>query len=201
MRPDVLPPIESVSKILKFLGEKPREGMEETPLRFLKAMREMTSGYDEDPKSHLMKEFNLSDSERKRKFGGLILSGGLDYVSMCEHHMLPFEGQIHIGYIPNTKDEESKVVGLSKLARMADGYAKRFQIQERLTDQIADAVEEILRPVGVAVIVKGRHTCQCYRGVKKQGFMVTSTMTGVFLKEASARQEFFKMIEIGQHDG
>lgn len=191
------PPINEIVTLLAYLGEKPRSGMEETPSRFIKAMREMTSGYDEDPKSHLLKEFNLSDSEKKRKFGGLIVSGGIDFVSVCEHHMLPFEGQIHIGYIPNKDDEESKVVGLSKLARMADGYAKRFQIQERLTDQIVDAIQSILRPVGVGVLVKGRHTCQCYRGIKKDGFMMTSSMSGVFLTEGETRMEFMKMVEIG----
>ncbi len=193
------PPIVAVRTILDYLGEKPRAGMEETPKRFLKALVEMTSGYDEDPAEHLKKEFDLNDTDdTKHIYDGIIISGDINFVSMCEHHMLPFEGVIHIGYLPNKDNSESKVVGLSKLARMAEGFAKRFQVQERLTQQIADTIQSVLSPAGVGVIVRGRHTCQCYRGIKKDGFMVTSSMTGLFRQEAETRNEFLKLIELGK---
>lgn len=174
--------------------------MIETPERFIKALLELTEGYEEDPKAHLRKEFNLNDPEQETRhsYNNIILSGDISFVSLCEHHMLPFEGIINIGYLPNPENENSRVVGLSKLARMSDGYAKRFQIQERLTQQIADAIHECLIPAGVGVVVSARHTCQCYRGIKKDGFMVTSSMTGVFRDDSAARMEFLKLIEIGR---
>lgn len=192
-------PTKQIEEVLAFLGEKPRAGMADTPKRFLKALLEMTAGYDEDPAEHLRKEFQLSDSEDNtvKPYDQIILSGGIDFVSMCEHHMLPFEGIIHIGYLPNAESSDSKVVGLSKFARMAEGFARRFQVQERLTQQIADTIQEVVRPAGVGVVVKARHTCQCYRGVKKKGWMITSSMTGLFREEAQTRMEFLKLIEIG----
>lgn len=180
---------DGVRRLLQRLGENPdREGLRETPARFVKAMLEFTSGLKEDPMAHLNKDFGLDDTSPVQ-YGGMIISAGIPFVSLCEHHLLPFTGECHIGYVPSA--EKKRVVGLSKLARLADGYARRPQVQERLTQQIADALLT-LSPVGVMVVVSAKHTCQCLRGVRKDGRMITSSVYGVF-EEPAARAEFLAL--------
>lgn len=191
--------LEGLKELVRFCGDDPdREGIQDSPLRFVKAMAELTAGYREDPKIHLLKNFSVNDvSEEITPYDELIISGALPFTSLCEHHFLAFDGICHIGYIPNTTEGAGgRVVGLSKLGRMLDGYAKRFQVQERLTRQIGDAVQEVLKPIGVGIVLKARHTCQCMRGVKKDGFMVTSAMYGVLKEKPSAKEEFLKLITL-----
>lgn len=191
-------PEDAIRSVLSFLGENPdREGLRETPARFIKALSEMTGGYKEDPKHHLYKDFSINDDGggEKLRYDQIIYSGELPFVSLCEHHMLPFEGIAHIGYLPDEKNADARVVGLSKLGRLLDGYANRLQVQERLTQQIANAIQEVLKPAGVAVVLKARHTCQCMRGIKKEGVMKTAAMKGVFL-EAAPRAEFYTLIQL-----
>jgi GTP cyclohydrolase I len=180
---------DGVRRLLQRLGENPdREGLLETPARFIKAMLEFTSGLKEDPTIHLEKDFSLDDTAPVQ-YGGMIISAGIPFVSLCEHHLLPFSGECHIGYVPSLA--RKRVVGLSKLARLADGYARRPQVQERLTQQIADALRK-LDPAGIMVVVSAKHTCQCLRGVRKDGRMVTSSVYGIF-EEAAARAEFLSL--------
>lgn len=177
-------------------GENPdREGLKKTPRRFYQAIQEMTQGYNEDPREHLRVDFPLNDcDDRVSNYDELIISGGLPFVSLCEHHLLPFIGEAHIGYLPDIK--KGKIVGLSKLSRLLDGYAKRFQVQERLTRQIGDAIEKELNPMGVGVVLKAKHTCQCLRGIKKDGIMITSAMYGELREDASLRHEFLTLIKV-----
>lgn len=183
--------------LLELCGDNPdREGVLESPKRYVKAMREMMSGYQEDPALHLRKSFDVNDvTDHVTAYDELIISGGLTFVSNCEHHGICFHGTAWIGYIPNVK-KGGRVVGLSKIARMLDGYAKRFQVQERLTRQIGDAIVRELKPIGVGVVIKARHTCQCFRGVKKDGHMITSAMYGVLKEKPSAKEEFLKLITL-----
>ena len=161
-----------------------REGLKETPYRFVKAFLEYTQGYREDPKHHLDKIFEVDHQE-------LVLVKDIEFYSMCEHHFAPFFGVAHVGYIPN-----EKVTGLSKIARMVEGYARRFQVQERLTTQIAEALESELAPLGIMVVVEAKHLCMCSRGVKKASTKtVTSAVRGLFSKEASARAEFLALLK------
>lgn len=184
--------MEGFRAMMRLCGEDPlREGLLDSPSRMLKAFIEMTSGLREDPTSHLKTLFSMEDPELM--YDEVIVSGGIPFSSLCEHHWLPFTGVAHIGYIPN---ESGKVVGLSKLARVLDVYARRPQVQEKLTAQVARDIQTALSPRGVAVVIKGHHTCQCLRGVKKDGFMITSSLHGAFKDEPSARAEFFKLIEI-----
>lgn len=183
---------EAIRTLLIHVGEDPkREGLLDTPRRIANAWLEMTSGYEEDPTAHLCKDF-----ENDEAYDELILSRDIPFTSLCEHHGLPFSGVAHIGYIPG---KDGRIVGLSKLARMFDGYARRLQVQERLTKQALDALVQ-LQPLGAAVIVKAQHSCQCLRGVKKDGFMVTSAMYGVFRHETlvgtSARAELMELIRL-----
>jgi len=175
-----------VRGILEYIGDDPsREGLLETPERVLRAMNEYFSGYREDPKEHLLKTF-----EEVEGYDEVVLVSDIDVFSHCEHHMAPFIGKAHVAYIP-----DGRVVGLSKLARVVNAYAKRLQVQEKMTMQIAQAIEEVLKPAGVAVILQCRHFCMCYRGVKKPGsWTTTSKLTGVFLKNPSSRLELFKLI-------
>ncbi len=194
-RPDIQHAHEAIRTLLAYIGEDPdREGLRDTPQRVVKAWIEMTSGTLADPANHLRKCFALEDSEcGLGTYDQLILSKNIPFVSNCEHHMLPFTGEAHIAYIPAL---EGRVVGLSKLARLVEGYALRLQIQERLTQQIADALQSELKPRGVAVIVNGQHTCQCNRGVKKNGHMTTSALYGLFREEASVRSELLELIKL-----
>lgn len=174
-------------ELLKFIGENPaREGLEETPQRFLKAWKHWTSGYTQDP-AEILKTFE----DGAEGCDQLILVKDIPIYSHCEHHLAAIFGVAHIGYIPN-----GRIVGLSKLARVADIFARRLQVQERLTNQIADALEEHLKPQGVAVIIQARHFCMESRGVEKMGSAtITSAMRGVFRQEPEARAEFMSLIK------
>ena len=180
----------AVTSMLEAMGENPnRDGLIKTPERVAKAWREMLAGYDEDPVDHLTTSFSL---EGTKPYDQIILSRDIPFMSFCEHHLMPFRGFAHVAYIPQ---ENSRVVGLSKLARVVDGYAKRLQVQERLTQQIAEALLT-LKPFGAAVIIKAQHTCQHDRGVKKDGWMVTSSLHGAFKDNPDARLELLDLIKL-----
>ena len=174
----------AVREILAAIGEDPdREGLIETPARVARAFAERTAGMRTDPRIHLHTLFSEQYEE-------VVLLRNIEFHSICEHHLLPFFGRAHIAYIPN-----GKVVGLSKLARLVDGYARRPQVQERLTTQIADALMEELHPLGAACIVEASHTCMTVRGVKKsEASMVTSAMRGKFNDDHAARAELMALL-------
>lgn len=171
--------------LFDLLGEDfKRDGLLDTPFRFVKALAEHTVGYRENPKFHLEKTFDVDHED-------LVLVKDIPFNSLCEHHLAPFVGKVHIAYIP-----KDKITGLSKFGRVVEGYAKRLQVQERLTQQIADAIQEVLNPQAVAVIVEAEHTCMSGRGIKKHGATtVTSTMRGLFQNDASARAELMQLIK------
>ncbi|HPA35964.1 MAG TPA: GTP cyclohydrolase I FolE [Chitinophagales bacterium] len=171
-------------EILTLIGEDPtREGLEKTPHRVGKALQYITHGYSLDPKAIIQSAiFNENHSE-------MIIVKDIELYSMCEHHMLPFFGKAHVAYIPN-----GKITGLSKIARVVDAYARRLQVQERLTTQICDCIQEALDPIGVAVVIEAKHMCMMMRGVQKQNSTTTtSSFTGEFEKQAT-RSEFVKLI-------
>jgi len=175
-----------VRGLLEYIGEDvEREGLQETPARVLSAMHEHFSGYKEDPREHLLKTF-----EEVEGYDEVVLVSDIDVHSHCEHHMVPFVGKAHVAYIPR-----GRVVGLSKLARVVEGYAKRLQVQEKLTMQIANAIEEVLEPKGVAVIIQCQHFCMCHRGIQKSNsWTTTSKLTGAFMNNPSSRLELFQLI-------
>jgi len=180
---DSVEPTEAVVRLLQYLGEDPqREGLRDTPARVVKALRELTAGYRLDPVSILGTHF-------EEESDGLVVVKDIPFDSLCEHHILPFHGTVSIGYVP-----AGRVVGLSKLPRVVECFARRLQVQERMTRQIADAIMDhpTLKPEGVAVVVRGRHSCMAMRGVQKAGEMVTSEMRGL-LWEAEARAEFLRL--------
>jgi len=179
-----------VRGLLRYIGEdENREGLQETPRRVIDAMLEHFSGYKDDPEEHLLKTF-----EEVEGYDEIVLVSDIDLHSHCEHHLVPFVGRAHVAYIP-----DGKVVGLSKLARVVDGYAKRLQVQEKLTMQIAQAIENVLNPAGVAVIIQCQHFCMCHRGVHKpNSWTTTSKLTGAFLNNASSRSELFQLIEMNR---
>jgi GTP cyclohydrolase I len=174
-----------VTGILRGLGENPdREGLQKTPARVCQALRWLTAGYQQKV------EEVINGAIYETSNDDIVLVKDIDIFSMCEHHMLPFYGKAHIAYIPN-----GKVIGLSKLPRIADIFARRLQIQEELTRQIAMPVEQVLAPKGVAVVVECTHMCMVMRGVQKVGSTtVTRTLTGAFKEELHLRNELFKMI-------
>jgi len=180
-----------VRGLLEFLGDNPeREGLKETPARVLSAMAEHFKGYQEDPKEHLLKTF-----EEVEGYDEVVLVSDIDLHSHCEHHMVPFVGKAHIAYIP-----DGRVVGLSKLARVVEGYSKRLQVQEKLTMQIAHAIDEVLQPAGVAVIIQCQHFCMCHRGIHKaNAWTTTSKLTGAFLNNPSSRSELFQLIDMNKN--
>ncbi len=182
-----------VRGLLNYIGEDvQREGLKDTPARVLSAMAEHFSGYDEDPKEHLLKTF-----EEIEGYDEVVLVSDIDVHSHCEHHMVPFIGKAHVAYIP-----KGRVVGLSKLARVVEGYAKRLQVQEKLTMQIANAINEVLEPDGVAVIIQCQHFCMCHRGVhKSNSWTTTSKLTGAFLNNPSSRLELFQLIGMDKSAG
>ena len=167
------------------IGEDPdREGLKKTPTRVAKALRFMTKGYDEDPVEILRSALFTVDNEE------IVLVRDIDFASMCEHHMLPFMGKAHIAYLPR-----GKVVGLSKLARVVETFARRLQVQERLTTQVAEALQEALDPAGVAVIMEATNLCMVVRGVQKPNAVtVTSAMFGQFREDASTRAELMQLV-------
>lgn len=169
--------------IIECLGEDPdREGVERTPLRAAKAMQFLTSGYCQTV-SDVIGEGVFNEETQS----DMVLVKNIDIHSLCEHHMVPFSGKVHIAYIPN-----GKILGLSKLARIANLFGRRLQVQERLTRQIAEAIQKAINPLGVAVVVEAAHMCMVMRGVEKAGAStVTSTLLGVFEKDKDLRKEFF----------
>jgi GTP cyclohydrolase I len=177
---------ECVRKLLGYLGDDPeREGLVDTPKRVLGAIREHFRGYHEDPEEHLSRTFTEVEG-----YDELVLVSDIEIYSHCEHHVVPFVGKAHVAYIP-----DGRVVGLSKIARVVDTFAKRLQVQEKLTAQIANAMNETLAPQGTAVILQCQHFCMCYRGVRKPGsWTTTSRLTGCFLKDEAARMELLTLI-------
>lgn len=174
---------DAVATMLRFIGEDPsRDGLLDTPGRVVRAWREMTAGYRENPAEILGRTFEEECDE-------MVVLSGVSFYSTCEHHLLPFYGTVSVGYLPG------KVVGISKLARLVNCFARRLQIQERLTREIADAVEAHLEARGVAVVVRAHHLCMGCRGVKQPGTdMITSAMRGVLRSDAVARSEFLRLI-------
>lgn len=176
---------QAVQTLLRYMGEDPeRDGLVETPDRVCRAWVEMTEGYRINPAKVLSTTFEGSSDE-------MVVLRDIEFSSCCEHHLLNFNGKAHVAYLPSN----GRIVGLSKLARIVDVFAKRLQVQERMTQQIADAIKTHLEPHGVAVVIEGRHSCMCVRGVRKQGAtMVTSSLHGVFRENASTRAEFMSLI-------
>ena len=178
---------DNTRNLLELLGEDPkREGLINTPKRVAKAWDFLTKGYNE----------NLDDLINNAIFEGeskdMVIVKNIEFYSLCEHHMIPFYGKAHIGYIPN-----GKIIGLSKLARITDLFAQRLQVQERLTNQIAKCLQDVLNPRGVAVVLEGKHFCMLSRGVRKQNSIATSSsMLGIFREKESTRNEFLKLIEM-----
>ena len=183
--------LEAVRTLIRWAGDDPtREGLLDTPGRVARAYREYFKGYQEDPREHLARTF--------REVGGydeIVLLRDIPFQSHCEHHMAPIIGKVHIAYLPT-----DRVVGLSKLARVALGYARRLQVQERLTAEIADAVQEVLNPRGVAVVVEASHACMSARGVMTTGAtMTTSRMMGVFRSDERSRKEVLALMKISSN--
>jgi GTP cyclohydrolase I len=177
----------AVRTLLRWAGDDPaRDGLIETPKRVVKAFQEYFRGYQDDPEAILQKTF-----EETEGYDEMIVLRGIRFESHCEHHLAPIIGRAWVGYIPN-----GRVVGISKLARVVEVYAKRLQIQEKMTAQIANAIETALKPQGVAVVIKAEHHCMTTRGIHKPGTdMVTSRMLGIFRDRAITRQEFLSMID------
>lgn len=176
--------MESIKNIIDLCGDDPnRQGLLESSYRFIKAFLEYTEGYNEDPKKHLVKAFDVKQDD-------MVLVKGIEFYSIWEHHFAPFYGVAHVGYIP-----DKKVTGLSKIGRVVERYARRFQVQERLTKQIAQAVNEVLEPKGVMVVLEAKHMCMCSRGVKKeQSSTITSAVHGLFHDNYNTRNEFLTLI-------
>src|SRR3954466_12030307 len=174
-----------VRRQLELLGEDPnRDGLENTPLRVAKSMEFLTQGYQTDPKKVLNRAlFDVQSDE-------MVIVKDIDFYSLCEHHMLPFFGKCHVAYLPG-----KKVVGLSKLPRLVDVYARRLQVQERMTHEIAKAVMDLVHPQGVGVVIEAQHLCMMMRGVEKQNsYAITSAMLGQFRDDARTRMEFLELI-------
>jgi GTP cyclohydrolase IA len=185
-RPSQAEAEEAVRILIRWAGDDPqREGLLGTPERIARAYREYFSGYEEDPEALLERTFEAIDG-----YDEIVVLKDVRFESHCEHHLAPFIGKVHIAYLPN-----NRVVGISKLARLVDVYAKRLQIQEKMTSQIANTLDEILQPKGVAVVIEAAHQCMTTRGVHKPGVtMVTSRMLGAFRDDPSSRREVLAMI-------
>jgi GTP cyclohydrolase I len=180
--------LDAVRTLLRWAGDEPtREGLLDTPRRVVDAYSEWFAGYKEDPQEYLARTF-----EEVAGYDEMIVLRGIQFESFCEHHMAPIIGRAHVGYVP-----DGKVVGISKLARVVDAFAHRFQVQEKMTAQIATCISEALRPRGVGVVVDAVHQCMTTRGVHKRGVsLVTSQMLGSFREDARTRAEFLNFIDI-----
>lgn len=179
---------DAIRTILTWIGEDPsREGLSETPARVARAYKSYFAGYDQNPEEYLRKTF-----EETAGYDEMVLLRNIPFQSHCEHHMAPIIGRAHIGYLPT-----NKVVGISKLARVVEGYARRFQVQEKLTAEIANCINDVLKPRGVGVVIDATHECMTTRGIHKRGVsMVTSRMTGTFREDARTRMEFLQFVDI-----
>lgn len=176
------PAEDSAARLIESLGiDLNTDGMKETPDRLVRALREMTSGYKSDPEAILSKRFEADYDE-------MVVVRDIEFYSLCEHHLLPFHGTATVGYIPH-----GKVVGLSKLGRLVECFARRLQLQERMTEQIATAIEEHLAPLGVGCVVRAHHLCMAMRGAKCPAEMVTSSLSGLMKEEAAVRAEFMSL--------
>lgn len=185
--PDKMPnvnPEKLIKELIEFIGEDPsREGLRDTPKRVIKSFEKLFSGYGKKPED-VLKTF------AGENYDEMIVVKDIEFYSTCEHHLLPFTGSAHVGYIP-----DGKIIGLSKLPRLVEIYARRLQNQERLTSQIAQALDKILKPKGVGVVIEAKHLCMMARGVEKQGSEVTtSSLTGLFKRDMNTRNEFLKLI-------
>ncbi|MBV9994065.1 MAG: GTP cyclohydrolase I FolE [Caulobacteraceae bacterium] len=180
---------QAVRTLIAWTGDDPdREGLKETPDRVVRAYEELFSGYGADPREYLQRTF-----EEVGGYDELVVLANIRVVSFCEHHMLPFLGRAHVGYLPR-----NRVVGISKLARVVNGFARRLQIQEKLTAQIAEAIQEILQPKGVGVMIESEHSCMTMRGVNTPGStLTTSTLLGELRDDPRTRQEFLRLV--GNH--
>ena len=180
---------DAVRVLLRWAGEDPaREGLLDTPRRVAEAYGDWFSGYREQPREFLERTF-----EEVAGYDEMIVLRDIEFESHCEHHMAPIIGKAHIGYLP-----DGKVVGISKLARVVEAYARRFQVQEKMTAQIARCIQDVLKPRGVGVVVEGAHECMTTRGVHKRGVsMITSKMLGTFREDARTRAEFLAFIDVG----
>jgi GTP cyclohydrolase I len=178
----------AVVTLLRWAGEDAhREGLRDTPKRVVNAYRDWFSGYATDPADYLRRTF-----QEVNGYDEMVVLRDISFESFCEHHMAPIIGRAHVGYLPS-----DRVVGISKLARVVEGFARRFQVQEKLTAQIAGCINDVLRPRGVGVVVDAVHQCMTTRGVHKRGVsMITSTMLGTFRADASTRAEFLRFIDI-----
>lgn len=181
---------EHYKAILELLGEDPqREGLVKTPLRVAKAMQFLTHGYNVDPVEI------LNSAKFKEEYKQIVLVKDIEIYSLCEHHMLPFYGKAHVAYIPN-----GYITGLSKIPRIVEAFARRLQVQERLTVQIRDCIQETLNPLGVAVVIEAAHMCMQIRGVQKQNSVTTtSAFTGAFMNNLKTREEFMRLIGTNLH--
>ena len=177
---------DAIRVLLRWAGEDPaREGLLDTPRRVAKAYGDWFSGYGEDPREFLQRTF-----KEVAGYDEMVILRDISFESHCEHHMAPIIGKAHVGYLPN-----GRVVGISKLARVVETYARRFQVQEKMTSQIAGCIEHVLQPLGVAVVVEAAHECMTTRGIHKRGVsMVTSAMLGTFRDDARTRMEFMQFI-------
>ncbi len=176
----------AIHEILSAMGEDPdRDGLLATPARVAAMYQELFSGLDEDPTSHLKVSFAAEHDE-------MVMVRDIPFASLCEHHMVPFMGRAHVAYIPG---EDGRITGLSKFARLVDGYARRLQVQERMTTEIADSIEKALEPRGVLVVVEAEHLCMSMRGVKKPGTLtITSAVRGQFRTDSATRSEAMQFI-------
>ncbi|MEH6413940.1 GTP cyclohydrolase I FolE [Pseudomonas sp. CGJS7] len=179
----------AVRTLLAWAGEDPaREGLLDTPKRVVEAYGDWFSGYTDDPREYLARTF-----EEVAGYDEMIVLRDIEFESHCEHHMAPIIGKAHVGYLPS-----GKVVGISKLARVVETYARRFQVQEKMTAQIAQSIQDVLQPLGVGVVIEGAHECMTTRGVHKRGVsMITSKMLGMFRDDARTRAEFLRFIDVG----
>ena len=179
----------AVRTLLSWAGDDPaREGLVDTPKRVAKAYQDWFSGYGDDPAAYLKRTF-----EEVEGYDELIVLRDIEFESHCEHHMAPIIGKAHVGYLPS-----GKVVGISKLARVVETYARRLQVQEKMTAQIAQVIQDVLQPRGVGVVIEGAHECMTTRGVHKRGVsMITSKMLGTFRDDARTRAEFLRFIDVG----